>query len=678
MDRCSLFCGNSCSSLQANNQRFEDRVNPYVARLQSEGCPPLPAVTDLAWEEATIGHSLQTSTDLNRLDDANIPLSFVQQEQEQAASRIQATFRGRRTRVTIVSHKSTSEWSHKTSEWNNETNCTSQLLVCNFPPSTACMTATPALEPGTRVRLRGMHHAVLNCLDGVVEQRDNNHRYTVRISEIDDTIKLLSQNMAPAGIPHNGRDSSCESSSSSGSEVFDATTGHDRPRGTILEEAFHTIRRKSQHALGRVSLSTNARRAIRHATFTDTSTGVPEKHADLQTTLRVPLLQAWWAEKKQQAKEQLLEVSAPIRAQLLDSIKEFVQGSALRDPDLWACVRPLIKSITSSLLDDIILEIESNIEVAVIDRRGTDDIDAESRSAKGPCLDTKRWGFLATQFLRLRAWILFHYLPYNRTIFGKLKDPIYVTMVAFTMLPLFGVRFFFFTGLLVMLLIPGPADEYQLVYFILHFKGTMFFTTGVLMAFLGAMQYFRCYLFNISDVKGCIDARGPGANEWLITLIVDYFGSISLVWIAWLVLPRSRKFPVHSEGLRGNRRTEEQMSIYCCCLKGHTSRGGRLGGLLHYDVICFIISFCAVAPLYIMAEQQEAHVGQEGEKVQVVSLAELWLRAKAVVYWCQVVYALLSLPFAFFVIPVFSWLLTHSTFTGYNENGACVEFAWRA
>merc|ERR1712079_701819 len=186
----------------------------------------------------------------------------------------------------------------------------------------------------------------------------------------------------------------------------------------------------------------------------------------------------------------------------------------------------------------------------------------------------------------------------------------------------------------------------------------------------GSMQYFSCYLFHVSDVKGCIDTSGPGANGWLCTYVVDYFGSISLVWIAWLVLPRSRKFPAQSEGSRGNQRTEEQMSTYCCCLRGYPSRGGRLGGLLHYDVVCFVISFCAMAPLYVMAEEQE--------EVQGVALAEHWLRAKAVLYWCQVLYALLSLPFALFIIPVFSWLLTHATFTGYNENGACVEFAWRA
>mmetsp|Transcript_52078 Transcript_52078/g.100688 ORF Transcript_52078/g.100688 Transcript_52078/m.100688 type:complete len:668 (-) Transcript_52078:41-2044(-) len=660
MDGCGLLCKNSCSALHAKNQPFEDRINPHVARLQSEGFPL--SDVDLSWED-TVRQKTEESAESADLT--------VQQDREQAASRIQATFRDRRRRVTILSHSYTG-----TSEWGKETNCSTRLLNCHLPPSTAYKTATQAVEPGTRVRLRGMHYAVLNCLDGIVEQRANN-RYTVRISEMDDTIKLLAQNMTPTGeLDTFSRDSSCGSSSRS--EIFDANAGDDGPQGTILEMALRNVRKKSQNMLSRFSMNTtNSRRTVRHSTWKDGATSLLEKTVDHQFTLRAPLLEAWWAEKKQQAKEQLLEISGPIRTQLLEGIKEFVVSSALRDPDMWTCLRPTIKSATASLLDDIILEIQSNIEVAVIDRRGTDDIDAASRSAKGPCFKTQRSGFLATRFLRWRAWILFHYLPYNRTIFGKLKDPIYITMVAFTMMPLFGVRFFFFSGILIMLLIPGPADEYQLVNFILHFKGTMFFTTGVLMALLGAMQYFCCYLFHINDVKGCIAARGPGANEWFWTLVVDYFGSISLVWIAWLVLPRSRKFPAQSERLRGNQQTEEQMSAYCCCLKGHLSRGGRLGGLLHYDVVCFVISFCAMAPMYVMAEKQEVHVAREGDQAQAV-LAEQWLRAKAVVYWCQVVYALFSLPFALFIIPVFSWLLTHSTFTGFNENGACVEFAWRA
>lgn len=52
------------------------------------------------------------------------------------------------------------------------------------------------------------------------------------------------------------------------------------------------------------------------------------------------------------------------------------------------------------------------------------------------------------------------------------QDPVYLLMTFTTMLPIFGIRVFFFMGILVMLLFPGPPDEFQLINFILIFKGT--------------------------------------------------------------------------------------------------------------------------------------------------------------------------------------------------------------
>merc|ERR1719401_3383779 len=113
-------------------------------------------------------------------------------------------------------------------------------------------------------------------------------------------------------------------------------------------------------------------------------------------------------------------------------------------------------------------------------------------------------------------------------------------MTLTTFLPVFGIRVFFFSGILLCLLVPGPPDEYQLINFILIFKGTQFFTTGVGLGFFGAMEYYGCYLFAPLDLRACIDEHGPGATDWLSSLLMDYLGSITLVWIAFLALPLSR------------------------------------------------------------------------------------------------------------------------------------------
>lgn len=411
-------------------------------------------------------------------------------------------------------------------------------------------------------------------------------------------------------------------------------------------------------------------RFTKHAADDGVKGGAEETAEQSMPDSSVPLLEAWWEEKKRLAKEQLLEVSAPMRKRMLENIGEFVKGAAMRDPDMWYWVRPVVKSAVGGIWDDIEVEIENNVEAALTDERTHHDLHAAAQATPGPEFHSRLLRRTGAWYLKFRAWFLYHYLPYNKTFFGKMKDPIFNVVVAFTMLPLFGVRFFFFSALLFMLLIPGPADEYQLVNFILHFKGTMFFTSGVIMLFIGAMQYNRCYLLYSEDIRGCIQSAGPGATEWLCTLVVDYLGSISLVWIAWLVLPCSRKFPSHVESMRGWSRREEERSTYCCCLEGVITRGGRLAGLLSYDVICFWLSLMIMASIY-WATNDPADWDWSAE-----SISTRWARAKAVTYWCQVLYALFSLPFALFVVPVFSWLLTHSTFTGYNQHGALVEFAF--
>jgi len=261
---------------------------------------------------------------------------------------------------------------------------------------------------------------------------------------------------------------------------------------------------------------------------------------------------------------------------------------------------------------------------------------------------------------RLRAFLLYHYLPFNKTIFGKLADPVYVLLVAFTMLPLFGVRFLFFGVLLVMLLYPGPPDEYQLSNYILHFKGTQFFTSGVIMTFVGAMQQYSCYLLHDGDLKKCLDNHGPGATQGLLSLIVDYLGSVVLVWVAFLMLPRSTKHPRRACLRRAS--VMERQGVYCCCLHGMVSQGGKLRRLLRYDVVCFLLSLSVFTCSYAL------RVTQHDDDHDMLHL-------KAALYWGNCLYALLSLPFSIFVVPVFAGLLTHSVTTGFDEDGILQEFA---
>lgn len=210
--------------------------------------------------------------------------------------------------------------------------------------------------------------------------------------------------------------------------------------------------------------------------------------------------------------------------------------------------------------------------------------------------------------------------------------------------------------------IPGPADEFQLTNFILLFKGTQFFTSGVIALFIGAMQYYRCYIFNVHDMGDCVQRHGPGAWEWLWGQCFDYFGSVLLVCIAFLNLPRSHSLPRSRYCEISNHPSpiSDKQTTYCCCLTGVKDRGGRLRKLLMYDVCCFVTSFVVIFLLHL--KWSGPHQRDD---------------LRPAIYWSRVVYALFALPFSLFVLPVFFELLTHCIATGHNEHGACVEFAYR-
>jgi len=368
-----------------------------------------------------------------------------------------------------------------------------------------------------------------------------------------------------------------------------------------------------------------------------------------------PLLRAWWEDRKKRALEHLvLQTAGPVLKRTLHDIGDVVKTSVTSDPDMWRCVRPFAHTAMSEVWNDIQIEIESSIKDAVV-------VDQEEVPEEYP---TAR-GCLCCLFLWMRSWVLFHYLPYNRSIYGKLADPIYVLMTLSTFLPVFGIRVFFFSAILLMLLFPGPPDEYQLINFILIFKGTLFFTVGVAMMFIGAMRYYACYLFDGGDLRRCIDVNGPGSSDWLSSGIFDYIGSIVLVWIAFLALPLSS---VH---LSGNRKTSEhEVKVYCCCLRGVPTRGGRLRWLLRYDMVAFALSLATYVPIY-MVKSGESQDENRRHPQQAL------LHAKETVYWCRILYSLLSLPFVLFAVPLCGRVLTHSVYTGYNEFGACVEFRYR-
>mmetsp|Transcript_54217 Transcript_54217/g.126183 ORF Transcript_54217/g.126183 Transcript_54217/m.126183 type:complete len:483 (+) Transcript_54217:69-1517(+) len=243
-----------------------------------------------------------------------------------------------------------------------------------------------------------------------------------------------------------------------------------------------------------------------------------------------------------------------------------------------------------------------------------------------------------------RRFFRYHIHPCDKSFWGKMWDPIYVGFFLFSCLPVSAaspVAFLF------LFLIIDKSDEYQLIYFILWFKGMQFFSHGVLRTIMGFFMYFACVtLPKQPDEHGC-ENLGPGLAGNFYVILSGWILQVVLVWTAWALLPCS---------------SDKGRSV----LKGritHTKTGvNRMGGyltrFLFYDLTCFLI-LCAVLVAVFMISNQ----GKPND----------WHVAHAL-FACQVIYGFLSMPFFFFTLPVFQSVLTHCIPTAYDGRGRCVRW----
>jgi len=401
-----------------------------------------------------------------------------------------------------------------------------------------------------------------------------------------------------------------------------------------------------------------------------------------------------WEQHKKDAEKKLFELSVPMRAKVLLALRESVKSGLVADPDMCQCVRTRLEDLVDLFWDDLTITVEKALEdtkQATLGEAETD-VDALAELGTPPCILSPRW---------LRAKLLYHLLPFDLSIFGNLKDPMWYVLMVFMCLPCFSflpepfraipVRVPFFIVYLICIVTGCPADEFQLVQFIMAIKGLQFICSGVLMMCTAAYMYYMCV--HPGGTHDC-DIRGPGVKQDLMVSLTDWIGTCVLVWVAFLWLPCSER----SAGLRdvveaGEGSNEPQNSqnaqssdaeeagTGCCGAKRERDKGGRLRGWLSYDFCCFLVS---VIICYLLICVDAGHMRPGGQKStgfppanefvdEAFAEAQKWT-GHAAIYWARIVYALLSFPFLFFWIPGLQGILTHTRITGYNKNGVCVPF----
>eukprot|EP00930_Biecheleria_cincta_P039614 TRINITY_DN27214_c0_g1_i1.p1 TRINITY_DN27214_c0_g1~~TRINITY_DN27214_c0_g1_i1.p1 ORF type:complete len:865 (-),score=135.70 TRINITY_DN27214_c0_g1_i1:87-2681(-) len=346
----------------------------------------------------------------------------------------------------------------------------------------------------------------------------------------------------------------------------------------------------------------------------------------------------------------LLDLTAPFRNKLLVNIHSVWKSCVLGDPDMWQWWKSFVESCIDTVWVDIEHEVERRItnSLSGMPAENTDEI--EGPTAENAMAIVRYW-------LKFRAYVLHHYLAHNRSFFGKLKDPVYLFMFFCTAAPINGLRVVFFALVLAMLLVPGPPDEFQLVNYILVFKGTQFITSGFAGMASGAFRYFMCYTFLKDSFLECVEKHGPGSGM-TSGQIGNYIGSICLVWLAFFFLPTSTKQATLDKSRNSAPPPKDTWQ--------------KLRWLLYYDMACFALSLVSLTFLGIVTCAVFYWTNGSFEGL----MRDRQLHAN--LFWCNVLYSLLSLPFFLMKwVPGALAVVTHTTLTGYNVYGACVAFSLR-
>jgi len=388
----------------------------------------------------------------------------------------------------------------------------------------------------------------------------------------------------------------------------------------------------------------------------------------------------------------MFDLSAGTRARIMLVLRESVKSVATDDPDMWTCVKTRADVAVDLIWDDLTVYIETAVDdqkVAVLGKTlVTHEALVDMGADQAPrCLSPSWW----------RAQVLYNFAPFDRSFFGLVKNPIWWLLTFISITPVFGIRVVFFAFILLFVVSSLPPDEFQLVRFILGFKGTQFIT-GTMLAFKAAAEYNLCV--HPHGTHSC-DVAGPGVKDHQLYSCIDYLGSCLLVWVAFFCLPCSQP----SAGSRDDIQTETAESngrdlsrgdpqpssleagsqpsslepgpprTKCfCCSRWDPSRGGRLAGLLVWDLASFCLSSIF---LLGMVWVDASHLRPGGDPFAnpsseaLVDRLDTW-EFRTSFYFARICYALLSFPFLVFNLPVVNGILTHVAPTGYNRYGLCL------
>jgi hypothetical protein len=143
-------------------------------------------------------------------------------------------------------------------------------------------------------------------------------------------------------------------------------------------------------------------------------------------------------------KAALLDSTIAQRKTVYTRVRHGLKKQMSKDPDMWSWFQQLLLDAFDGMWDDVEDEVEHLLDRGFFKQR---------EEERQPPPDS------VPLVARVRAFLLHHYFPGDRSFFGKLKDPVWLVIAACTMLPVHGLRLVFFMVLLLCLVLPGPPGR---------------------------------------------------------------------------------------------------------------------------------------------------------------------------------------------------------------------------
>ena len=175
-----------------------------------------------------------------------------------------------------------------------------------------------------------------------------------------------------------------------------------------------------------------------------------------------------------------------------------------------------------------------------LSEKGTIEISVTIDKVVVPSRRKVAWLAARPLVLQARGFFLYYRVPYDRSFFSKIRDPVTIVFMLVAAFPNVYVRGIYFS--LYLLALVYDCEEAQMMRFIIGLKGTQFIS-GALALVLMCQKFWTCAVIPSAPGNYCA-LKGPGVsqNPKVVMIFLLMVWQQVLLWIAFLLVPYSRKY----------------------------------------------------------------------------------------------------------------------------------------